>query len=193
MGKLQMWRNVLCADLARQRLSQGSAEVRGWRLPPLPLCPLSIRPSWTAAGCRGLGKLRWPGRLMPDPITVTKASFRVFWSFPLGNAIHQKPVFCNIRQVTNLQQVSSFPWDSCLVYLRIQTCVRHRQALIGNLLPLHALWMNHNHPELLHVYNGIFPSSLLSCVGNLCSSELMFPSINDPISLHRCLLDQKLH
>lgn len=193
MVKLQMRRNALCTDLAWQRLSQGSVEVRGWRLPPLLLCRLSERPSWTAAGCRGLGKLCWPGRLVPHQITVTKASFCVFRSFPLGNAIHQNPMFCSIRQVTNLQQFLSFLQDSPLVYLRVQTCVRNRQDVLGNLLPLHALWMSHNHPELFHVYNGIFPSFLLSSVGNLCSSELTFHSINDPISLHHCSLDQKLH
>lgn len=155
-------------------------------------CLWSIRPSWTTAGFQVIGKLCWPGRLLLGPIIrlcCDKGKVLCFLDFPLGNAIHQNPVFCNIRLVTNWHLFSSFPQDSHLLYLHTKH-VRDRQALIGNLLPLCAGWMNHR--ELLPVYNGIFSSFLLSSPGNLCPSELMFPPINDPISLHHCSLDQKL-
>lgn len=130
-------------------------------------------------GMPGPGKLQWPHRLLPDPTPMTEASFCVFWSFPFGNVIHQNPVLCDMGQVTNLQQFLSFPQDTCLVYLRVQTCVRGRQVLIGNLLPLRALWMNHNHPELSCARNGIFPSFLF-----FLHREPVFFWTNIPI--HKC-------
>lgn len=86
---------------------------RGERPEPASLpCPRSIRPSWTTAGCQDIGKLWWPGRLMLGPIIrlcYDKARFCVFWIFPLGNAVHQNPVFCNIKLVGNSQVLQRQP------------------------------------------------------------------------------------
>lgn len=53
MGQLQTGRNVLCTDPAGQHLSQGSTEVRGWRLPPFAALPSLSRSLLDRCGMLG--------------------------------------------------------------------------------------------------------------------------------------------